>query len=130
MPDFSLRTDLDQGTCLTTQPLQYDMADTDPVGCDVPHDAEVVGTIPMSGPVPLNLDEYDPAYDDAWAECDILTEELLPDYFSDGTIELFYPHPDDYASGTTSAYCVFYGDEPGMTGSAVDGTLVLVGSGT
>ena len=105
------------------------MADTDPVDCDVPHDAEVVGLIPMSGPVSVDPDdEYDSAYDDAWAECDTLTEELVPGYFDNGNIELFYPHPDDFAAGITSAYCVYYSDEPGMTGSAVDGTLVLVGA--
>ena len=61
--------------------------------------------------------------------CDALTESLLPDYFADGNVELFYPHPDDFAAGVTSAYCVYYGDDPGMTGSVVAHTLVLAGAG-
>lgn len=131
LPDFSLRTDLTTGTCLASYAATYDMSDTDPVDCTVPHEAEVVGLVPMSGPVSLDAgDEFDTAYNDAWDACDVLTEGLLPDYFSDGDISLYFPHPDDYAAGTTSAYCVFYGDEPGMTGSATAGTLQLAGTGT
>ena len=131
LPDFDLRTDLAAGTCLTTYSWEYDMADTEPVDCAVPHEAEVVGVITMSGPVSLNADdEFDSAYNDAWDECDQLTEGLLPDYFSNGNIELYYPHPDDFAAGSTSAYCVYYGDETGMTGSATAGTLELAASGT
>jgi hypothetical protein len=131
LPDFTLRTDLVAGTCLTAYAGSYDMSDTDPVDCAVPHDAEVVGLIPMSGPVSMDAeDEYDTAYNDAWDACDQLTEGLVPDYFSDGDISLYFPHPDDYAAGTTSAYCVFYGDEPGMTGSATAQTLQLAGAGT
>lgn len=131
LPDFALRTDLTTGTCLTSYAATYDMSDTEPVDCAVPHEAEVVGLIPMSGPVSLDADdEFDTAYNDAWDDCDVLTEGLLPDYFSDGDISLYFPHPDDYAAGTTSAYCVYYGDEPGMTGSATAGTLQLAGTGT
>ncbi|MBO3100883.1 DUF4190 domain-containing protein [Cellulomonas fengjieae] len=128
LPDYTLRTDLAVGTCLTTYPLQYDMADTDPVDCAAPHDAEVVGTVTMSGPVSLDLELTDPAYDAAWTECDQLTEGVLPFYFSDGTMDVYYPHPDDFAAGRVTAYCVFYGDEPGMTGSAVTQTLQLAGT--
>ncbi|MEZ0446629.1 DUF4190 domain-containing protein [Cellulomonas sp. ICMP 17802] len=131
LPDFALRTDLTTGTCLTTFAMTYDMSDTDAVDCAEPHDAEVVGLIPMSGPVSLDADdEFDTAYNEAWDACDQLTEGLLPGYFSDGDISLYFPHPDDYAAGTTSAYCVYYGDEPGMTGSATAGTLQLAGAGT
>ena len=131
LPDFALRTDLTTGTCLTTFAESYDLSDTDPVACEVPHDAEVVGLVPMSGPVTFDAeDEDDPAYWEAWDACDQLTESLLPDYFADGDISLYYPHPDDFAAGTTNAYCVYYGDEPGMTGSATTGTLQLAGAGT
>ena len=131
LPEFALRTDLVAGTCLTTYSWEYDMADTEPVDCAVPHEAEVVGLITMTGPVSLDADDaFDPAYNDAWDECDQLTEGLLPDYFSNGSIELYYPHPDDFAAGNTSAYCVYYGDETGMTGSATAGTLELAASGT
>ena len=41
------------------------------------------------------------------------TEALVPGYFDDGNIELYYPHPDDFDRRLTSAYCVYYGDEPG-----------------
>ena len=130
LPDFALRTDLAAGTCLTTYAWEYDMADTDPVDCTVPHEAEVVALVPMSDPVSLDPDdEFDSAYNDAWDACDALTESFVPGYFDDGNIELYYPHPDDFAGGLTSAYCVYYGDEPGMTGSAVSGTLVLAGTG-
>nr|WP_246125399.1 DUF4190 domain-containing protein [Cellulomonas xylanilytica] len=130
LPDFALRTDLAAGTCLTTYSYQYDMADTDPVDCALPHEAEVVAVVTMTAPVSLDpTDEYDPAFNDAWATCDELTETLVPDYFSNGNVELYYPHPDTFAAGGTSAYCVYYGDEPGMTGSAVAGTLVLAGAG-
>ncbi|WP_456846609.1 DUF4190 domain-containing protein, partial [Cellulomonas sp. P5_C6] len=131
LPDFTLRTDLTAGTCLTTFSESYDMADTDPVDCAVPHEAEVVGLIPMSGPVTMDADdEYDTAYNDAWDACDQLTEGLVPGYFDDGDISLYFPHPDDYAAGVTNGYCVYYGDEPGMTGSATAGTLQLAGAGT
>ncbi|WP_156374145.1 DUF4190 domain-containing protein [Cellulomonas sp. Leaf334] len=130
LPDFALRTDLTAGTCLTTYSYEYDMADTDPVDCAVPHEAEVVALVPMSAAVSLDPeDEYDTAFNDAWDACDALTESLVPDYFADGTIELYYPHPDDFADGVTSAYCVYYGDTAGMTGSAVSGTLQLAGAG-
>ena len=130
LPDFALRTDLTAGTCLTTYAWEYDMADTDPVDCTVPHEAEVVALVPMSDPVSLDPDdEYDTAFNNAWDACDALTESLVPGYFDNGNIELYYPHPDDFAGGLTSAYCVYYGDEPGMTGSAVNGTLVLAGAG-
>ena len=46
LPDFALRTDLTAGTCLTTYAWEYDMADTDPVDCAVPHEAEVVALVP------------------------------------------------------------------------------------
>ena len=96
------------------------MADTDPVDCAVPHEAEVVALVPMSAPVSLDPDdEFDTAFNDAWDACDALTEALVPGYFDNGNIELYYPHPDDFAGGVTSAYCVYYGDEPGMTGSAL-----------
>jgi hypothetical protein len=130
LPSYTLRTDLAAGTCLTTYAWDYDMADTDPVDCAVPHEAEVVGQIAMTGPVSLDTtDEFDSAYNDAWDACDQLTESLLPDYFSTGTIELYYPHPDDFAAGSTSAYCVYYGDQTGMTGSVTAGTLQPAASG-
>ncbi|WP_210767813.1 DUF4190 domain-containing protein [Cellulomonas humilata] len=131
LPDYTLRTDLTAGSCLTTYSWEYDMADTEPVDCAVPHEAEVVGLITMTAPVSLDsADEFDSAYNDAWDECDQLTEGLLPDYFSNGSIELYYPHPDDFAAGSTSAYCVYYGDEAGMTGSATAGTLQPAAAGT
>ena len=52
-----VRTDLAAGTCLTTYAWEYDMADTDPVDCGVPHEAEVVALIPMSAPVSLDPDD-------------------------------------------------------------------------
>ena len=30
----------------------------------------------------------------------------MPGYFDNGNVELYYPHPDDFAGGVTSAYCV------------------------
>lgn len=130
LPDFALRTDLTAGTCLTTYAWEYDMADTEPVDCAVPHEAEVVALVPMSAAVSLDPDdEYDTAFNDAWDACDAITESLVPDYFGNGNVELYYPHPDDFAGGLTSAYCVYYGDEAGMTGSAVTGTLQLAGAG-
>jgi hypothetical protein len=131
LPDFTLRTDLTSGTCLVSLPWEYDLSDAEPVDCATPHEAEIVGRIPMTGPVSLDLDDvFDTAYGDAWDACDQLTEGLVPDYFASGSIELFYPHPDDYADGITLAYCVFSGDAAGMTGSATAGTLVLAPSGT
>lgn len=130
LPDFALRTDLTAGTCLTTYAWEYDMADTEPVDCAVPHEAEVVALVPMSAAVSLDPDdEYDTAFNDAWDSCDAITESLVPGYFDNGNVELYYPHPDDFAEGVTSAYCVYYGDEAGMTGSAVTGTLQLAGAG-
>ena len=130
LPDFALRTDLVAGTCLTTYAWEYDMADTAPVDCAVPHEAEVLALIEMTGPVSLDADDSsDQAFNDAWDACDVLTEQLVPGYFDSGNIELYYPHPDDFAAGTTSAYCVYYGDESGMTGSATTGTLQLVVAG-
>ncbi|GEL99437.1 DUF4190 domain-containing protein [Cellulomonas terrae] len=130
LPDFALRTDLTAGTCLTTYAWEYDMADTDPVDCAVPHEAEVVALVPMSAAVSLDPDdEFDTAFNDAWDTCDSITESLVPGYFADGNVELYYPHPDDFAGGVTSAYCVYYGDDAGMTGSALAGTLQLAGAG-
>ncbi len=131
VPDFTLRTDLTAGTCLLTYPWSYDMNDSEPVDCATPHEAEVVGLIPMSGPVALDSEDApNPSFDEAWAACDSLTEGLVPDYFDDGNIELYFPHPDDYAAGATSGYCVYYGDDAGMTGSATAGSLQLAASGT
>lgn len=130
LPAFALRTDLTAGTCLTTYAWEYDMADTEPVDCAAPHEAEVVALVPMSAAVSLDPeDENDTAFNDAWDACDAITESLVPNYFADGNIELYYPHPDDFAGGVTSAYCVYYGDEAGMTGSALTGTLQLAGAG-
>ncbi|WP_456787814.1 DUF4190 domain-containing protein [Cellulomonas sp. P5_C5] len=130
LPDFALRTDLTAGTCLTTYAWEYDMTDTDPVDCAVPHDAEVVALVELSAPVSLDPEDVsDSAFNEAWSSCDTLTEALVPGYFDNGNVELYYPHPDAFAGGGTTAYCVYYGDEPGMTGSAVAGSLVLAGTG-
>ena len=86
LPDFTLRTDLRTGDCLTTTPASYDMSDTEPVGCEVPHDAEVVGLVPMSGPVSTSEDEYDPAVKDAWETAPCSPSRCCPDYFADGDI--------------------------------------------
>jgi hypothetical protein len=126
LPDYTLRTDLTAGTCLSELSYEYDMADTGPVDCAVPHDAEVIALVELTGPVSTDpTDESDPAFDQAWTACDELTTAVLPTYFADGNIELYYPHPDDFATGGTSAYCVYYGDASGMTGSATTGTLHL-----
>jgi len=131
LPDYTIRTDLTAGTCLTTYAWEYDMADTSPVDCAEQHEAEVVGLIEMSGPVSLNAsDDLDMAYNEAWDACDNLMDGLVPSYFADGDIELYYPHPDDFAAGVTSAYCVYYSDGPAMTGSATAGTLSLADTET
>ena len=57
LPDYTLRTDLTAGSCLTTYSWEYDMADTEPVDCAVPHEAEVVGLITMTAPVSLDPDD-------------------------------------------------------------------------
>ena len=130
LPDFALRTDLTEGTCLTTYAWEYDMADTDPVDCTVPHEAEVVALVPMSGPVSLDPDdELRHGVQRRLGRLRRRHRVPRPGYFDNGNVELYYPHPDDFAGGVTSAYCVYYGDEPGMTGSAVAGTLQLAGAG-
>ena len=69
----------------------------------------------MSGPVEHRaLSADDPIWTDASDACDQQATELLPGDCADlGDIVLYAPHPDDYASGGTTAYCTFFtGGEP------------------
>ena len=123
LPDYTLRTDLAVGDCLDVYAYEYDMSDTNPVDCAVPHEGEVVAVIPLSGPVTTDLDADDPAWEAAWESCDAQTEALLPGYSNTGDAYLYYPHPADFTSGSTTAYCAYFAWDDTVTGSAVQHTL-------
>ena len=123
LPSYSLRTDLLVGDCLDYYAYEPDMRDATVVSCATPHEGEVVALITMSGPQSTSASEYDPVWEDAFAQCDEQTSALLGDQADLGYNELYAPHPDDFASGGDVAYCTFFAFEDLFTGSAVEHTL-------
>ncbi len=131
MPDYTLRTDLQVGDCLDYYPDEWDMSDAAVVDCSVPHEGEVVALITMAGPGSTDLNAYDPAWEEASGACTEQSEELMRDRTADGEAVLWAPHPDDFASGGTTAYCTFFTYEEPLVGSAVEHTLAAApGSST
>jgi hypothetical protein len=124
MPAYVLRTDLRPGDCLLDVPATYDLSDAVAVGCDQPHTAEVLSTLTLSGPVLEDLDAWDPVYADLADRCAADTAALLGPGSVDavGWSEVYYPHPDEWADGGRTAYCVL-GTTSTVTGSALTGTF-------
>ncbi|WP_051639912.1 DUF4190 domain-containing protein [Cellulomonas sp. URHE0023] len=129
IPDYTLRTDLVVGDCLDYYAYQWDMSDSAVVGCDAPHEGEVLATIPLSGPTNPSLSSDDPVWNAAWDACMVQATDLLHDSVDLGEVVLYAPHPDDFAGGATSGYCAFFTENP-ATGSAIQHTLTLSSAGS
>lgn len=130
MPTFVLQTDLRPGDCLLDVPGTYDLSDAVAVDCGEPHGAEVLSTLAMSAPVLADLDAWDPTYTELTDRCASDAAALLEPGSVDeiGWSEVFYPHPDEWADGGRTAYCVL-GATGTLTGSVTTGTLAG-GAGT
>jgi hypothetical protein len=125
LPDYTLSITLTAGTCLASQPMEYDMSDAVPVDCGTTHDTEVLSVITLSAPVDEDLLAYDPAYTEAVQTCTATaTTALAPvgDLDQLGYVDFYYPHPDQWATGGTSGYCVLVTDA-WVSGSVLAGTL-------
>lgn len=127
LQSYSLRTDLDPGSCLDAFAAEPDMSDTAAVDCSVEHAGEVVSVERLSAPTGSDLSVDDPVWDATWDQCVSEAEAVLPaDYGRFGQLELYTPHPDDYSSADgDKAYCTFFTDSSALTGSAVAHTLTL-----
>lgn len=129
LPDYSLVTGLQVGTCLMYAGT-YDLSGSEQVDCSEVHDMEIVSLIEMSGPVELSLSAPDAAWQQASTACESQVEDAAPGLQdSNGWAELYYPHPDQYAAGITTAYCTFTSSGTDLTGSIAAGTLSLTSSG-
>jgi len=60
----------------------------------------------------------DPAWEAAMDECTARAEDRFQERIDDVEVVLYTPHPDDYASGGTTAYCTFYGYDGQVGGGA------------
>jgi hypothetical protein len=125
LPWYELTIALTPGQCIADVPWEYDMADAELVDCATAHDTEVLSSIALTGPVSEDLTVADPVYDQAIAECDAQAAALLGQPVYDvGFVDVFYPHPDQWAAGGQSGYCVLVTTD-WVSGSVVAGTLVL-----
>jgi len=124
IPSYVLRTDVVPGDCLLDAPGTYDLSDAVVVDCAEPHGAEVLSTLAMSTPVLEDLEGWDPAYSDLAERCAVDAAGLLgaTPVEQVGWSEVFYPHPDEWADGGRTAYCVL-GTTGTVTGSAATGTF-------
>ncbi|MGN8244648.1 DUF4190 domain-containing protein [Cellulomonas soli] len=129
LPDYTLVTGLQPGECLTYSGT-YDLSGADSIDCALTHDMEIVALVPMSGPVELSLSADDPVWYEASTSCEQLVEAAAPGLQdSTGWADLYYPHPDQYAAGETTAYCTFTSYGTDLTGSIAAGTLSVAGTG-
>jgi hypothetical protein len=128
LPSYELTSALAPGDCLVRVPYDYDLVDARTVDCAQPHGGEVVAVVEMTGPVTFDFEMEDPAYDEAWSDCQVAASELAPQIVGyDVGVEVFYPHPDQFAAGRTSGYCVLDGWESELTGSLVAHGLAVDG---
>lgn len=126
MPSYVLRTDLVPGDCLVETPGTYDMTDAVVVDCAQPHAGEVLSTLPMADPVSTDLNVWDPAFTDLVDRCDADASALLgtATLAATGWTEVYYPHPDEWADGGRTAFCLL-GSISEATGSAVAGSYTV-----
>lgn len=128
LPSFELAQGFAAGDCLDAYPYGYDFAGVATTGCSGVHAAEVIGLVEMTGPVTIDLASEDPAFDAAESACESLVTEMAPGLGSyDTDVALYFPHPDQYAAGITSGYCVLDAYGADLTGSLVTGTLAIDG---
>lgn len=128
LPSYELTDALVPGDCLVRVPYDYDLVDARTVDCAQPHGGEVVAVVEMTGPVTFDFETDDPAYDEAWSDCQVAASELAAQIVGyDVGVDVFYPHPDQYAAGRTSGYCVLDGWDSELTGSLVAGGLLVDG---
>ncbi|WP_448630511.1 DUF4190 domain-containing protein [Cellulomonas soli] len=129
LPDYTLVSGLQTGECLMYSGT-YDLSGATSVDCASTHDMEIVSLVPMSGPVELSLSTPDVAWQEAMSTCEQLVEAAAPGMQdSTGVAELYYPHPDQYAAGETTAYCTFTSYLTDLTGSITAGTLSVASTG-
>jgi hypothetical protein len=128
LPQYELTDALEPGDCLVRVPYDYDLLDARTVDCAQPHGGEIVAVVEMSGPVVLDFESEDPAYDEAWTDCQVVASDLAERIVGYPVgVDVFYPHPDQYAAGRTSGYCVLDGWDSELTGSLVAGGLTVDG---
>lgn len=128
LPSYELTDALVPGDCLVRVPYDYDLLDVRTVDCAQPHGGEVVAVVEMTGPVTFDFETEDPAYDEAWTDCQVAASELAARIVGfDVGVDVFYPHPDQFAAGRTSGYCVLDGWDSELTGSLVAGGLAVDG---
>ncbi|NKY40487.1 DUF4190 domain-containing protein, partial [Cellulomonas septica] len=125
LPDYTLRSDLVVGDCLEEYPNALDLGTAGPVDCGQPHALEIVAVLPLSAPVDTYADPSDAGYDEGFAECAAQIDRAAPELLDEWTVwtDVSFPHPDDWATGATSAYCAVATDYPDLQGSVLDGTV-------
>jgi len=118
IPSYTLRTDLAAGDCLDAYAYEWDMSDTTVVPCTQAHEGEVLALVTMTAPTTRTMSTEDPAWEAAMDECTARAEDRFQERIDDVEVVLYTPHPDDYASGGTTAYCTFYGYDGQVGGGA------------
>ncbi|WP_162243377.1 DUF4190 domain-containing protein [Cellulomonas sp. Leaf334] len=125
LPDYTLRSDLVVGDCLREYPGSWDLGTADPVDCGEAHALEIVAVLPMSAPVDALADPSDAGYDRGFAQCTATIERAAPGLLDEWVVwtDVSFPHPDDWSTGATTAYCAVGTDYPELRGSVLDGTV-------
>jgi hypothetical protein len=65
IPPYALTIALTPGQCLADVPWEYDMSDAQVVDCAATHGAEVLSTIELTAPVPVDATVADPVFNTA-----------------------------------------------------------------
>jgi hypothetical protein len=125
IPDYTLRSDLVVGDCLRDYPDSWDLGTAEPVDCDEPHALEIVSVLQLSGPVDASADPSDPGYDSAFTHGSAQIDRAAPGLLDEWVVwtDVSFPHPDDWSTGATAAYCAVATAEPELQGSVLDGTV-------
>ncbi len=128
LPAYELPAGFVPGDCFADYPQTYDMSDGDLVDCVQSHDGEVIALIDMTGPITDSLTGPDPVADATWDACTAQITGLLgADIGTVGSQDVFFPHPDQWATGQHTAYCLLVTDE-WVSGSLVAGSWAPAGA--
>ena len=125
LPDYTLRSDLVVGDCLREYPGSWDLGTAGPVDCGEAHALEIVAVLPLSGPVDSSSGTTDVGYGQGFAECTAQIERGTPGLLDAGAVwtDVSFPHPDDWSTGATTAYCAVATEFPDLRGSVLDGSV-------
>ncbi len=119
---YRLTESLFPGDCLASSSGSYDLQDAVVVDCATVHEAEVLAQVQLTGPVRVGSETEDPVWNDAYARCQTVATGLAPDVHAYAVaVDLHHPHPDEWARGRTSGYCVLSTSGGELTGSLVRG---------